>query len=89
MQDSKSKMKTAVVLNKSGLKSIKVVIDYKVKHQRYGKYVKQRTSLIVHDEHNQADIGDSVEIAQSRPMSKTKSWRLVRVLQKAGKNSGL
>jgi small subunit ribosomal protein S17 len=83
MQDQKLKTLTAMVTGRSGDKSVKVAIDFKVKHPKYGKYIKRRTKLAVHDEHNQSGIGDLVEIAQSRPLSKTKSWRLVRVLEKA------
>ena len=82
-QNSKLKTITGVVINNSGDKSIKVAIDYKVKHPKYGKYVKRRIKLGVHDEHNQAGVGDVVEVAQCRPHSKTKSWRLVSVLEKA------
>jgi small subunit ribosomal protein S17 len=83
MQEQKLKTLTAVVVGKSGDKSIKVAIDFKVKHPKYGKYVKRRTMFIVHDEHNKSGIGDIVEIAESRPYSKTKSWRLVRILEQA------
>lgn len=83
MQDKKLKTVTGVVVSSSGDKSIKVAIDYKVKHPKYGKYVKRRTKLGVHDEHNQAGAGDVVELAQCRPYSKIKSWRLVKVLEKA------
>ena len=83
MQDEKLKTKTAVVISNSGAKSIKVAIDYKVKHPKYGKYVKRRTQLNVHDEHNRAGVGDLVEVVQCRPYSKTKSWRLVSVVEKA------
>ena len=83
MQDKKLKTVTGVVVSSSSDKSIKVAIDYKVKHPKYGKYVKRRTKLGVHDEHNQAGAGDVVELAQCRPYSKTKSWRLVKVLEKA------
>ena len=74
---------TGVVVSNSGDKSIKVSIDFKVKHPRYGKYVKRRTTLGVHDQNNQAGIGDTVEVAQCRPRSKTKSWRLVSVVEKS------
>ena len=57
-------------------------IDYKVKHPKYGKYVRRRTTLGVHDENNVAKIGDFVEVVQCRPYSKTKTWRLVKVLEK-------
>ena len=83
MQDRKSKTITSVVTSDSGDKSIKVSIDFKVKHPKYGKYIKRRTKLSVHDEHNQANVGDLVEICQCRPYSKTKSYRLVKVLKKA------
>jgi len=83
MQDRKLKTLAGVVISNSGNKSIKVAIDYKLRHPRYGKYVKRRTKLGVHDEHNQAGLGDVVEVAECRPHSKTKSWRLVRIVEKA------
>lgn len=83
MQDKKIKTVTGVVVSESGSKSVKVAIDYKVKHPKYGKYVKRRTKFGVHDEHNQAGVGDVVEVAECRPRSKSKSWRLVKVVQKA------
>ena len=83
MQESKVKTTKAVVVGKSGNKSVKVVINYKVKHPKYGKYVRRETRLLVHDEHNQAGAGDTVEIAECRPLSKTKSWRLLKVVEKA------
>ena len=83
MQDRKLKTLTGVVVSNSGDKSVKVAIDYKVKHPRYGKYVKRRTKIGVHDEQNQSGVGDLVEIAQCRPHSKSKSWRLLKSVQKA------
>jgi len=77
------KARTAVVISRSGDKSIKVAIEYKVKHPRYGKYVKRRTTFCVHDEQNKARVGDVVEVVESRPHSRTKKWRLVNVLEKA------
>ena len=71
------------VISNSGKKSIKVAIDFIVRHPKYGKYIKRQTRLGVHDEQNQAKLGDLVEIAQCRPYSKTKSWRLLRVVEKA------
>jgi small subunit ribosomal protein S17 len=76
-------MLTGTVTSNSGNKSIRVTIDYKVKHPKYGKYIRRRTKLAVHDERNECNVGDLVEIAECRAYSKTKSWRLVRVLQKA------
>ena len=83
MQNKKLKTLTAVVVSKGGNKSVTVSIDFKVRHPKYGKYIKRRTKLAVHDERNQSGIGDLVEIVESRPYSKTKSWRLVKVLEKA------
>ena len=83
MQERKLKTLTGVVVSNSGDKSVKVTIDFKVKHPKYGKYIKRRTKIGVHDEHNQSGVGDLVEITECRPHSMTKSWRLVRIVQRA------
>lgn len=83
MQDIKAKSLTASVVSRSGDKSVTVVIDYKVRHPKYGKYIRRRTKLAVHDERNQSGVGDVVEIVQCRPLSKRKSWRLLKVVEKA------
>jgi small subunit ribosomal protein S17 len=83
MAEKKLKTMTGLVASKSGNKSVKVVFNYKVKHPKYGKYVKRETRLVVHDELNQAGVGDTVEIAECRPLSKMKSWRLLKVVKKA------
>jgi small subunit ribosomal protein S17 len=83
MEDKKLKnVKKALVVSKSGDKSIVVQIDYKVKHPMYGKYIKRRTKLGVHDESNVAGVGDTVEIVECRPISKSKTFRLVSVIKK-------
>lgn len=64
-------------------KTIAVQVEYSVKHPKYGKYVWRRTKLHAHDEKNDAHVGDRVEIAACRPMSKSKTWRLVRVVERA------
>jgi small subunit ribosomal protein S17 len=89
MQESKIKTETAVVVSNSGDKSICVIIDYKVRHPKYGKYIKRRKKLAVHDEKNQAQVGDVVEIAECRPYSKTKSWFLVKIVKKASESIDL
>ncbi len=71
------------VISRSGDKSIKVELNFRVPHPVYGKLVRRTTRLGVHDEKNEAGIGDLVEVAECRPMSKTKSWRLVKIVQKA------
>lgn len=68
-------------------KTRKVVIAYLAKHEKYGKYIRRRTVLHVHDEHNESQLGDRVEVAQCRPVSKTKQWRLVRVVEKGNRVS--
>ena len=64
-------------------KSITVMIERRVKHPIYGKFINRSTKLHVHDDANECGIGDTVVIEQCRPMSKTKSWRLVKVMEKA------
>jgi len=64
-------------------KTRRVEIQRLVKHVRYGKYIKRRTICYVHDEVNTSRIGDLVEIMETRPLSKLKSWRLLRVITKA------
>jgi small subunit ribosomal protein S17 len=83
-KEKRTSKESVVVIRKSGDKSIKVAIDYKVKHPLYGKYLSRRTTFGVHDEHNKAKIVDRVEVEQCRPYSKNKNWRLVKVLESAG-----
>ena len=64
-------------------KTRKVVIAYSSRHPKYGKYIKRRAVLQVHDESNESHTGDRVEVAECRPISKTKSWVLTRVVEKA------
>ena len=64
-------------------KTRRVEIPRLVKHQRYGKYVRRKTVCHVHDEQNESHLGDTVEIMETRRLSKTKTWRLVRVVAKA------
>ena len=71
-----------VVSNKMD-KSVTVKIERLVKHPMYGKYIRRSTKLHVHDENNQCQEGDLVTIRQCRPISKTKSWTLVEVVEKA------
>ena len=61
----------------------RVVISYSARHPRYGKYVRRRTMLQVHDETNDSHTGDRVEIAECRPLSRTKRWTLVRIVERA------
>jgi small subunit ribosomal protein S17 len=74
---------TGVVASRSGDKTVKVAYLYKVPHPLYGKEVKRRTMLHAHDEANACKAGDTVEITQTRPLSKLKRWRVVRVVESA------
>lgn len=60
----------------------RVVIKSVAKHPKYGKYINRRTVLHVHDENNESHTGDKVEVVECRPISKTKCWRLLRVVEK-------
>lgn len=64
-------------------KTIRVEVQFSVRHSKYGKTQRRRTVLHAHDAENTARVGDKVEVVMCRPLSKTKSWRLVRVLEKA------
>lgn len=64
-------------------KSIVVLVERKVKHPKYGKFITRSTKLHAHDENNQCAVGDIVKIRESRPISKTKTWQLVEILKSA------
>lgn len=68
-------------------KTRKVVVPFSFRHEKYGKYLKRKTVMHAHDETNESRLGDTVEIAPCRPISKIKSWKIVRVVQKAPQNA--
>ena len=74
-------MRVGTVVSDCGEKTITVLFQYKIKHPMYGKYVRRSTRLRTHDERNEAKVGDLVEVMSCRPMSKTKRWRLTRILR--------
>jgi len=76
------KTKAGVVSSNKMDKSIVVLVERKVKHPLYGKFVKKSTKFHAHDEKNECSIGDTVRIMETRPMSKTKRWRLVEIIEK-------
>ncbi|MCY7421836.1 MAG: 30S ribosomal protein S17 [Chitinophagaceae bacterium] len=76
------KTRTGVVSSNKMDKTIVVAIERKVKHPLYGKFVKKTTKFHAHDEKNECSIGDLVKIMETRPLSKTKRWRLVEVVEK-------
>ena len=64
-------------------KSVVVAVERKVKQPKYGKFVKKTSKFVAHDEKNDCNIGDTVKIMESRPLSKIKNWRLVEILERA------
>ena len=64
-------------------KTLVVKVERRKKHPRYGKYIRRTTVYKAHDEGNRASVGDKVEIMETKPLSKTKRWRLVRIVEKA------
>ena len=82
MERNLRKERTGVVVSNKMDKSIVVSIERKVKHPKYGKFVKKTSKFVAHDETNTCNIGDTVKIMETRPLSKTKNWRLVEVLER-------
>jgi small subunit ribosomal protein S17 len=64
-------------------KSIVIGVERKVKHPMYGKFVKKTSTFMAHDEKNECNIGDIVQVMETRPLSKNKRWRLVQIIEKA------
>jgi small subunit ribosomal protein S17 len=83
MERNERKSRIGIVSSNKMNKTITVVIERKKKHPIYGKFVKQTKKFHAHDEKNEAGIGDTVRIMETRPMSKSKRWRLVEIMEKA------
>jgi len=81
-QEIKRTQTGRVVSNKMD-KSVTVLIERQIKHALYGKYIKRSTKVLAHDEDNSCGEGDTVMIAECRPLSKSKSWRVVEILERA------
>lgn len=77
------KERTGIVVSNKMDKSIVVLVERKMKHPKYGKFVKKTSRFITHDEKNECNEGDTVRISETRPLSKNKSWRLVEILERA------
>ena len=77
------KERIGVVTSDKMEKSIIVAVERKVKHPMYGKFVKKTTKFVAHDEKNDSNIGDTVKIMETRPLSKSKCWRLVEIVERA------
>lgn len=85
MEESRNlrKERTGRVASNKMDKSITVVIERKVKHPTYGKFMSKSSKLMAHDEKNECGIGDTVRVMETRPLSKNKRWRLVEIIEKA------
>lgn len=77
------KTRIGVVSSNAMEKSIAVLVERRLQHPMYGKFITKSKKLIAHDENNQCQVGDKVKIMETRPLSKTKKWRLVEVIEKA------
>ena len=77
------KEKIGLVVSNKMNKSIVVIVERKIKHPKYGKFVKKTSTFMAHDEKNDCNVGDSVKIMETRPLSKNKCWRLVEIIERA------
>jgi small subunit ribosomal protein S17 len=75
--------KTGRVVSNKMDKSVTVLLERQIKHALYGKYIKRSTKVLAHDEENNCGEGDKVMIAECRPLSKSKSWRVIEILERA------
>jgi len=82
-QNVLNKVRIGVVTSDKMDKTIAVLIERKLKHPIYGKFVKRSKKFMVHDENNDCKIGDTVKITETRPLSKNKSWRLLEIVERA------
>ena len=83
MERNLRKERVGIVTSDKMQKSIVVVVEGKVKHAKYGKFIKRSKKFVAHDEEETCNIGDTVKIMETRPLSKRKCWRLVEVIERA------
>jgi small subunit ribosomal protein S17 len=81
--DAVKRTKVGLVVSDKRDKTVTVLLERQVKHPLYGKYIKRSTKVQAHDEENNCGEGDKVMIAECRPLSKTKSWRVLEILERA------
>jgi small subunit ribosomal protein S17 len=77
------KERIGLVVSNKMEKSIVVQVERKVKHAKYGKFIKRSTKFMAHDDKNECNIGDTVRIMETRPLSKNKCWRLIEIIERA------
>ena len=80
---NRRKVREGLVTSNKMDKSIVVSVERKLKHPKYGKFLKRTTKLMAHDEQNECNIGDRVRVMETRPLSKNKCWRLIEIVEKA------
>lgn len=83
VERSNRKERVGVVVSSKMAKTISVMVERKVKHPKYAKFVKKSSKFYAHDEKNECNEGDTVRIAETRPLSKLKRWRLVEIIERA------
>lgn len=83
MSDKTRKTRQGPVISNGMDKSIVILVERKVRHKFYGKYIRRRMKYIAHDDSNACNVGDTVLIEECRPLSKNKRWRVLSILQRA------
>jgi small subunit ribosomal protein S17 len=83
MERNLRKERVGLVISNKMDKTIRVFVERKVKHPKYGKFVKKSSKFMAHDEKNECNIGDVVRIMETRPLSKNKCWRLIEIIERA------
>jgi small subunit ribosomal protein S17 len=83
MERNFRKQREGIVVSNKMTQSIVVEVESRLKHPKYGKFLKQRTRFMAHDEKDECNIGDMVKIMETRPLSKNKCWRLVEIIERA------
>lgn len=82
-EENVARTETGRVISNKMDRTVTVLVERRVKHPLYGKFIRRSTKLHVHDENNECNEGDEVTITECRPLSKTKSWRLVEIVKRA------
>jgi small subunit ribosomal protein S17 len=83
MERNLRKEKVGIVVSDKMDKTISVLVERRIKHPKYGKFLKKSTKFMAHDEKGEAGMGDTVRIMETRPLSKNKRWRLVEIIERA------
>lgn len=83
MERKSRKVRLGRVVSNKMDKSITIAVDRQIKHPIYGKFITKTTKYMAHDEQNEANIGDTVRIMETRPLSKNKNWRLIQIVERA------